>query len=151
MRPRRSLLLLTLLVSAVAAVGALASSGSANTVPGIPGDGNDEDTPFLPAGTPILHVHVNPHWFGYVRSTTPIDYLIDCPRACRRPVVAGTSITLEAHPQAGWTVESWSMPETTAVQCQGQAKTICSFTMPGSTTGLPATNELEVVVNLRKT
>ncbi len=140
----------------VALAGVLAAAGAAgvlaNTVPGIPGDGPGEDSPFLPAGVPILHVHLNPHGFGWIRSTTPAVYLIDCPLACRRPVAAGTSITLEAHPQAGWKVSGWRILDApSTLTCQGQVASICSFSMPGPTTGLPATGELEVVADLTQT
>jgi hypothetical protein len=141
---------LVLLTLAGALLGLGAAGGFANTVPGIEGDGNQEDSPVLTPGVPILHVHVNPHWRGWVRSTTPIDYRIDCPMACRRSFQAGTSVTLQAHPQAGWSVSGWSIPGAD-VQCQAQSQDVCSFTMPGPTTGLPQTGELEVVVNLAKT
>ena len=92
------------------------------SIPGILGDGNDEDTSYLPQGVPLLHVHVNPHWFGYVRSA---PYLIDCPKACERPVGAGTQITLTATPNKGWTFDHWSLGP-----CDGQTSATCSFAMP---------------------
>lgn len=132
--------------------GAAATGVLANPVPTIPGDGPGEDSPYLPAGVPVLHVHLNPHGFGWIRSTTPAVYLIDCPLACRRPVAPGTSITLEAHPNAGWKVTGWRILDApSTLVCQGQVTSICSFTMPGATTGLPATGELEVVADLAPT
>jgi hypothetical protein len=99
-----------------------AAPPSCATVAGVSGDGTGEDTPFMPQGVPLLHVHVNPHWFGYVRSS---PYLIDCPKACLRAVGAGTKVTLKATPNAGWTLDRWSLGP-----CDGQTGTTCSFTMP---------------------
>jgi quercetin dioxygenase-like cupin family protein len=99
-----------------------AAPPSCASVPGIAGDGTGEDVPFTPQGVPQLHVHVNPHWFGYVRST---PYLIDCPRACMRPVGAGAQVTLTATPNSGWTFDRWSLGP-----CDGQTNSTCTFTMP---------------------
>jgi hypothetical protein len=140
------------LLAGVAAAGLVtlgaAGPSRAITIPRIDGDGNNEDTPFLPAGVPVLHVHVNPHWFAWVRSTTPLNYLIDCPTACRRPVGAGTSVTLQAHPDPGYRVVWGILDAPSTLVCQGQSANICSFTMPGPTTGLPATGELQVIANI---
>lgn len=57
-RPVRRWLLTACIAGLLAAAGA--TGVFASTVP-IPGDGAGEDTPFLPTGIPILHVHVDPH------------------------------------------------------------------------------------------
>jgi hypothetical protein len=94
-----------------------------HTVPTIIDDGRDEDTPAIPAGLPLLHVHVSQHWFGYVRSSGA--YLLDCPRACLRPIGAGSSVALTAYPNTGWVFDKWS-----GGPCDGQTTTSCAFTMP---------------------
>jgi hypothetical protein len=97
--------------------------GNPNTVPTIDGDGQGEDTPAIPPGLPLLHVHISQHWFGSVRSSG--GYLLDCPRSCLRPIAAGSSVTLNATPNSGWVFDKWS-----GGACDGQTTSSCTFTMP---------------------
>jgi quercetin dioxygenase-like cupin family protein len=97
--------------------------GNPNTIPSIVDDGQGEDTPAIPPGLPLLHVHISQHWFGYVRSSG--SYLLDCPRACLRPIAAGSPVTLTATPNSGWAFDKWS-----GGPCDGQTTSTCTFTMP---------------------
>jgi hypothetical protein len=91
---------------------AVAAGVLASTVPGIPGDGQDEDTPYLPAGVPTIHVHVFPHWFGSVVSKAGggvLEGYISCPKACQRPVGVGSHVTLHETPTTpGGVFLNWS-------------------------------------------
>ena len=137
-------------LSIAAVIAALVGATSALAADS-PGKNPGEDTPFLPPGVPVLHVRIDPQGFGYVRNTTPDIYLVDCPLACRRPLASGTSVTLMATPNAGYKVTGWTITDApSTLTCQGQTSSVCSFTMPGATTGLPASGELEVVAHIAK-
>jgi quercetin dioxygenase-like cupin family protein len=107
-----------------------AAPPSCAAVANINGDGTGEDVPSVPQGVPMLHVHVGPHWQGNIRSQ---PYLIDCPKACLRPVAAGTQMTLTANANSGWKFDHWSLGP-----CDGQTTVTCSFAMPGANTDVVA-------------